>query len=537
MSETAKLVELNEVSIARTARADPVLDRFSLSIAEGETVVLLGERLSGKDSILRLIERTLARENEVTGTIVYRGQPEKIVRSGKRPIRIAHLPSPSARPLSPDARVASQLVRVIARNLSVPRASARAELKAALARLAGAGAPPYEAFEKKPGEIDTVSLAWALLATAMAQTPDLVLADHATGDLGPTPARALTLALVAEQKRLKFALLYAANQINVAGWLDGRIVVMRAGRVVEEGSFERLASPSAAHSYTMTMFRTVSKLSGEKPLRTIARGEALLRVQGLDLTASAPKDERRAMREGITFELRRGAALALVGEEGSGRRALARAVLGLDRPPVGRVVLDAVDLSVLSETMIARLRRRMTFITGADDALDPRMTLWDTVDEPLRAHLKLSRDLVAGHREAALKRVGLASFDGSTPVSALPAFDKRRLQVARAIVSAPLLAVIDEPLRGLDAFAQALLRELLTDFRSQEGPAFLVITSDFSVAQALADEAMVLKDRHVIERGPIHEILRAPKEAETRALIDAVAPPKPAPLPKAEAEG
>jgi peptide/nickel transport system ATP-binding protein len=534
MSEKPKLVELNEVSVARAAKAEPVLDRFSLSISEGETVVLLGERHSGKETVLRVIERTLARENEITGTIAYRGQPEKSVRSGKRPVRVAHLPSPSAQPLSPDASVASQLVRVVARNLAVPRSSARAELRAALARFAGA--PAYETLEKKPREIETAALAWALLAAAIAQTPDLVLADHASGDLGPAAARALTLALIAEQKRLGFALLYAANQINVVGWLGGRIVVMRAGRAIEEGSFERLASPSA-HLYTMTMFRTVAKLSGEKPLRTIARGETLLRVQGLDLTGRTTKDERRAMREGITFELRRGAALALVGEEGSGRRALARAVLGLDRPPVGRVVLDAVDLSVLSETMIARLRRRMTFITGADDALDPRMTLWDTVDEPLRAHLKLSRDTVAGHREAALKRVGLASYGGSTRVSTLPAFDKRRLQVARAIVSAPLLAVIDEPLRGLDAFAQALLRELLTDFRAQEGPAFLVITTDFSVAQALADEAMVLKDRRVIERGPIHEILRAPKEVETRALIDAVAPPKPAPLPKQEAEG
>ncbi len=533
MSEAPKLVALTDVSVARSARSEPVLDRFSLAIEQGETVVLLGERASGKETVLRLIERTLARENEITGTITYRGLPEKSVRSGKRSVRVAHLPSPSAEPLSADANVASQLVRVIARNLAVPKASARSEFKAALSGLEGA--PAYETFEKKPREIDTVSLAWALLAATVAQTPDLVLADHATGDLGPVAARALTLALLAQQKRLGFALLYAANQINVAGWLGGRIVVMRAGRVIEEGTFERLAGPSS-HFYTQTMFRTVAKLSGEKPLRTIARGEALLRVQGLDLTATrAAKDERRAMREGITFELRRGAALALVGEEGSGRRALARAVLGLDRPAVGRVVLDAVDLSVLSETMISRLRRRMTFITGRDDALDPRMTLWDTVDEPLRAHLKLSRDMVAGHREAALKRVGLASYDGSTPVSRLPAFDKRRLQVARAIVSAPLLAVIDEPLRGLDAFAQALLRELLTDFRAQEGPAFLVITSDFSVAQALADEAMVLKDRHVIERGPIHEILRAPKEAQTRALIDAVAPPKPAPLPKQEA--
>ena len=105
--------------------------------------------------------------------------------------------------------------------------------------------------------------------------------------------------------------------------------------------------------------------------------------------------------------------------------------------------------------------------------------------------------------------------------------------MARAMVSAPLLAVVDEPLRGLDAFAQAVMRDLLTDFRKQEGPAFLVITADFTVAQALADDAMVLKDRRVVERGPIHEILRAPKDAYTRGLIDAVALlVAPAALPK-----
>jgi ABC-type microcin C transport system duplicated ATPase subunit YejF len=97
--------------------------------------------------------------------------------------------------------------------------------------------------------------------------------------------------------------------------------------------------------------------------------------------------------------------------------------------------------------------------------------------------------------------------------------------VARAIVSAPLLAVVDEPLRGLDAFAQTIMREVLTDFRTYQGPAFLVITSDFTVAQALADEAMIFKDKKIVERGPIVDILKAPKDAYTKSLIEAVTLP------------
>jgi peptide/nickel transport system ATP-binding protein len=244
-----------------------------------------------------------------------------------------------------------------------------------------------------------------------------------------------------------------------------------------------------------------------------------LQVHGLD--ARAPGGKAARQRDRLSFELRRGASLALIGEEGSGRRTLVRALIGLERFTEGRVVLDQVDMSILSAAMTARLRRRIAFVTGQDDALDPRMTLWDTVDEPLRAHLGLSRELVSGHRETALKRVGLASHNGRTPVALLSPFDKRRLQVARAIVSAPFLAVIDEPLRGLDAFSQSIMKELLDDLRKQEGPAFLIVTADVGVAQALAEDAFFFKAGKVVERGPLREILKNPKDEETRRLIEA----------------
>jgi peptide/nickel transport system ATP-binding protein len=171
--------------------------------------------------------------------------------------------------------------------------------------------------------------------------------------------------------------------------------------------------------------------------------------------------------------------------------------------------------------MMSRLRRRVAIIAGADDVLDPRMSLWDTVAEPLRAHLHLRGDLVAGYREAALRRVGLASLPGHLPISALSAFDRRRLQVARAIVTAPVLAVVDEPFRGLDAFAQSVIRDLLQSFRAEEGPAFLVITADFAVARALADDVMVLRDKKIVERGALADVLRAAKDPYARALVAA----------------
>ena len=514
MSDTGHILEIAELTVARPGAAMPLLDRFSLTLDAGESVVVLGEAGSGKETLIRVLGGFVERTDQISGTIrLGTAEARPAAKRARPPIRIAYLPNPLAQPFAPHAGVLGQLSRVVARKLGSPLASAREELRLALERLEGA--PPLEALNVKPRALDPVSMAWGLLACACAQTPDLLLADHPFTDLGPTAVRGLLAALVEEQKRLGFGLLYATGGVQAAARLGGRVVVIREGRVVEEGDPARLAS-GHAHAYTNTLFKALPRLSLDEPKgRSAARGQPLLQVYGLDLV-------EEGLREGITFELRRGASLALVGEEGSGRRELARAVLGLDRAPAGRVVFDAVDLNILSQTMTSRLRRRIAFITGADDALDPRMTLWDAVDEPLRAHLNLSGDLVAGYRESALTRVGLSSHDGRRTVATLSAFDKRRLQVARAIVGAPLLAVVDEPLRGLDAFAQTIMREVLTDFRTHQGPAFLVITSDFTVAQALADEAMVFKDKKIVERGPIVDILRAPKDAYTKGLIEAV---------------
>jgi peptide/nickel transport system ATP-binding protein len=510
------ILAVNDLGVRRNGAAE--LENLSFRLESGETLVILGDAASGKDALLRVLGGYAARDEDITGTVQF-GDGEAVPAArAKPPIRVVYLGAAAALPLSPYASVVSQLEHVVALRHGNPRASAREELRIAFGRLAGA--PDFAVLQKKPGELERTTLSWALLAAALAQLPELLVADHAFSGLTPGALQEILAALTAEQKRLGFPMLYVSEGLMAAAHLKSRIIVLRQGRVIEEGTFEKMAH-GQSHAYTRMLFKSLPRTIAGLPPRAL-RGEPLLQVQALDLRAR--KRKGTPSRDGISFELRRGASLALIGEEGSGRRALVRALLGLSRFSEGRVVLDQVDMSILSASMTARLRRRIAFITGSDEALDARMTIWDTVDEPLRAHLGLPRDMVTGHRESALKRVGLASYDGRRTVATLSAFDKRRLQVARAIVSAPFLAVIDEPLRGLDAFAQSILIELLDDLRKQEGPAFLVITADVGVAQVLAEDALFFKNGKVVERGPLRDLLKNPKDEETRKLIAAAVP-------------
>jgi peptide/nickel transport system ATP-binding protein len=509
------LFRINGLTLRTSKAPRPELENFSLALDPGATITLLGETGCGKESLLRVLTGLAARGEDVTGTIqLGSGEAKPVARDPLSGLRSAFLPGPLTPVLNPHASALSQLSRIVARKLGQPQGSARAELALALGRLPGA--PNTNALDRPPAHVAPEDLATALLGSALAQTPELIIAADPLAELSPAHARALAAALEAEQKRLGFAMLYAAASADAAKILGGTVIVLRAGHVVEEGPVSRLTT-AQSHAYTQTLFRSSAPAPKEPPpARTDPRGETVLQVQGVQL-ASSP-------REKLTFELRRGGALALLGEEGSGRRALTRALLGLDPVAAGRIVFDQVDIGILNSGMMTRLRRRIAFVTGDDDALDPRLTLHDTVAEPLRAYLRMPGDLIARNRDAALKRVGLAALAGDRTVASLSRFDRRRLQIARAIVGAPLLAVIDEPLRGLDAFAQSVMRDILRSLRTQENPAFLVITSSFPLVQEFCEDVFVFKDGHIVERGAVAALMRAPKDEYTRKIFNLGAP-------------
>jgi ABC-type microcin C transport system duplicated ATPase subunit YejF len=248
-----------------------------------------------------------------------------------------------------------------------------------------------------------------------------------------------------------------------------------------------------------------------------SRGEPLLQVRNFALPAPA----QSAPHALINVELRKGGGLALIGVHGSGRRALARAVLGLEPAPKGRILFDSVDIGILSQKQRARLRRRIAFVSGDDSVLDPRMTVLEAVSEPLKTGIRLRRDMVRRSAMALLARVGLGDVPGNRLMSELQPVQRRRLQVARLLAASPQLAVLYEPLAGLGALGQSLIFDLLHDVKRQEGFATLLVTSDVTVAQGLADYAMVIEDEQLIEEGPLARLIQSPRHAYTARLVAA----------------
>jgi len=483
--------------------AEPV----SLVVKPGELISILGRAGAGGEELRNIL---LERMSVKDGVLKF-----GVSANGGRS-RMAYLAGENAA-LSRHISTAAQLTRVLSRRQHIPGPSAREELRLHLEHLYGA--PGLERLGFKPQTLKPRERALAFLALALAQNPDCVVADDPADSLDPLEHEEFLRILLEQHARAGFALLYFTGNPATAARLAGRIIVLRDGAIIEEGSAGRLAS-THAHAYTQALFRAVPRLEAPKPVST-QRSEPLLQVRGFAF--EKPKSKRADHTKTITFELRRGASLALVGARGSGRRSIARAVLGLERVAHGQIVFDSVDIGVLSATMRARLRRRIAFIDGNDAVLDPRMSVGDTVKEPMRAHVNLGSVENSRAMETVLKRVGLTEAQAHAKTGSLSALDRRRLQVARAISAGPQLLVLYEPLLHLDVLAQALILDLLKDYRARESVSFLLVTADFAVAQALCEHALVIRDRLVVESGPMAELVSTPADAYTAQLLRAKA--------------
>ncbi len=343
----ANVFEMDNFSVMLAGRL--LLADLTLSAKAGEILTVLGRHGSGRETLRDVLAKMLPREAEISGTLTL---GERI--NGKLP-RFTYLANASLAALAPHAGAEGQFARILARVEHLTKAEAETDLRVALERLPGAPSP--ERLQLRPSALSPRERVFSFLALALAQHPDAILADDVTSGLDPTEADEFLGLLLQEQSRNGFALIYFTGDPHVPARLGGRVAVLRDGRLVEEGPTERMAS-ARAHAYTQSLFRAVPRLgrTGEAA-RVSPRSEPLLQVRSL--VFDRPDKRIVTAAEGITFDLRRGASLALIGKRGSGRRTIVRAVLGLSRRWQGRIIFDAVDMGILSPEMRARLRQRV----------------------------------------------------------------------------------------------------------------------------------------------------------------------------------
>jgi peptide/nickel transport system ATP-binding protein len=384
----------------------------------------------------------------------------------------------------------------------------------------------------------------ALIASAMAAGPSLLVADEPTTALDMT-VQARILDLLADRKRDGVALLLISHDLSVVARLADRIAVMRAGAFVEEGpATDVLCSPS--HPYTKSLLAAVpamhakgTRLSspGTAPTRSrVAPGDVVLEVDSVCKSFRGPDRVVRPAVRDVSFVLRAGQTLGILGESGAGKSTLAQIVLGLVRPDSGSVRLFGQPWSSRPEPLRRADRSRIQFVKQDPvSSFDPRYTVAQIVGEAVRA---------TGGRAARQERVAdllhLVGLDtgllGRRPWQ-LSGGQRQRVAIARAVAPDPDVLVCDEPVSSLDVSSQAQVLDLFADLQEKFKLAMVLISHDLGVIHHTSDHLIVLQAGRVVESGLVEEVYQRPRHPHTRALLAALprppdtAPPTPSALP------
>jgi microcin C transport system ATP-binding protein len=527
---TGRLLQIRDLSVSFDTPAGEVqaVRRLSLDIEKGETVALVGESGSGKSvtalSILQLLPYPPARHPN--GSIRFEGQEmigasEPLLRRvrGNRVAMIFQEPMTSLNPLHTIERQVNEVLFV---HKALGRAAAHVRTLELL-RLVGLR-QAEQRLDAYPHQLSGGERQRVMIAMALANEPDLLIADEPTTALDVTiQAQILTL-LKRLQAQLGMALLLITHDLTIVRKIAGRVCVMTQGEIVESGpTAEIFARPR--HPYTRHLLEAEPK---GQPLAAPPDAPAVM--MGRDVKVWFPikggllrrtVDHVKAV-DGISVTVREGHTVGIVGESGSGKTTLGLALLRLLRSE-GGIQFCGRDLQGLGSKTLRPLRREFQVVfQDPYGSLSPRMSVGQIIEEGLRVH-GLGRD--AGERRAMIDRVlhevGLDADIQDRYPHEFSGGQRQRIAIARAMALRPRFVVLDEPTSALDVSVQAQIVDLLRELQARHRLAYLFISHDLRVVRALSSEVIVMRAGRVVEHGSTAEIFDRPKDAYTRALLAA----------------
>ncbi len=524
------LLSVRDLSVSFDAPGGEVraVRHVSFDIDRGETVALVGESGSGKSvtalSIVQLLSYPPARHP--SGSIHFRSDEllrarERLLRAirGNRIAMIFQEPMTSLNPLH---TIEKQINEVLLVHKRLGRRAARARTLELL-RLVGLpeAASRLDAY---PHQLSGGQRQRVMIAMALANEPDLLIADEPTTALDVTIQAQILRLLRDLRDRFGMALLLITHDLGIVRKMADRVCVMTQGEIVEAGSTEEIfARPQ--HAYTRRLLEAEPR--GE-PHRAVEGVPSI--VDGRDLRVWFPLKGgvlRRTVGhikavDGVSLTVREGHTVGVVGESGSGKTTLGLALLRLVRSK-GSIQFAGRDIQGLSSRALRPLRREMQIVfQDPYGSLSPRLSVGQIVEEGLRVHgigatAEERRRLI----EHALIEVGLDPETRDRYPHEFSGGQRQRIAIARAMVLKPRLVVLDEPTSALDMSVQAQIVDLLRELQRRHNLAYLFISHDLRVVRALSEEVLVMREGRIVERGPAAQIFAEPREPYTRALMAA----------------
>ncbi len=530
VSSAAPLLQVQDLSVVfrQGAREIVAVDRISFDIRKGEAVALVGESGSGKSvtalSVLKLLPYPTARHP--SGSIRFKA--EELLKLDEQSIRrvrgddIAIIFQEPMTSLNPLHTIERQIAEILELHRGVTGAAARARV---IELLREVGIPdPEGRLASYPHQLSGGQRQRVMIAMALANEPDLLIADEPTTALDVTVQAQILQLLKSLQKRLGMAMLFITHDLGIVRKIAERVCVMRYGKIVEQGAVERVFS-APVHPYTRALLSAQPK---PDPAPLQPRAPVVIKTDELKVWFPIRRGLlRRTVGhikavDGVSIEVRKGETLGVVGESGSGKTTLGLAILRLISSQ-GPIVFMGNALQGLKFKSMRPFRRDMQIVfQDPYGSLSPRMSISDIIEEGLWVHHpKMSRQEREQRVVRALVDVGLEPESRFRYPHEYSGGQRQRIAVARALVLEPTFIVLDEPTSALDMLIQAQIVDLLRALQKRRHLTYLFISHDLRVVAALASRLVVMRHGKVVEEGPAAELFARPKSDYTRALLAA----------------
>lgn len=502
------------------------VNNISFSILKGETLALVGESGSGKSvtahSILRLLPYPLARHP--SGKIMYQGEdllaatPEYLrnVR-GNRIAMIFQEPMSSLNPLHTIEKQINEIL-ILHKGMNAKQASVRTLELLKLVEIPN----PAQRMNAYPHELSGGQRQRVMIAMALANEPQLLIADEPTTALDVTVQQTILELLSDLQERLGMSILLISHDLNLVRRVAHRVCVMRNGEIVEQAACAEIFR-NPQHPYTQEL------LGAEPSGQPVPHSPSETLLETCDLRVWFPikkgifqrtADYIKAV-DGVSFNLQRGQTLGVVGESGSGKSTLGLAILRLINSK-GRILYAGQAIDSLSQKEVRPLRRDIQVVfQDPFGSLSPRMSVSDIIGEGLRIHKMGDAQQQEQAIIAALQEVGLDPDTRHRYPHEFSGGQRQRIAIARALVLKPKLIVLDEPTSALDRTVQRQVVELLRNLQLKYNLTYVFISHDLAVVKALSHHLLVMRQGQVIEQGAAARIFAAPQHTYTQQLLAA----------------